>query len=244
LPCDQFCNHRARAAEAQKQTQFERDTETAGAPEHLLQTRHLQVSADVAGQRCPKRHNIPRFNPVASTPNLGAAPLRGPVRSLLGQWEHADLGDVTADGRSFEMNSDERIFVIEADQVIRSALGFILSEDRETYTFSEIDDALTKAAQLHPDAVLLGIGQIERHGAQLVAELMRQLRDSSIILVADTTTDPLALAGLNQGAQAVIGKPITFEGVSGKVDAVLAARPSAGGLASTSPAIASPQLSR
>jgi DNA-binding NtrC family response regulator len=142
------------------------------------------------------------------------------------------------------MASDERIFVIEADQVIRSALGFILSEDRETYTFSDIDDALAKADQLQPDVVLLGIGQIERHGAQLVAELMRQLRDSSIILVADTTTDPLAQAALSQGAQAVIGKPISFDGVRSKVDSVLAARFSAGTLAGPAPAIVSTQLSR
>jgi DNA-binding response OmpR family regulator len=142
------------------------------------------------------------------------------------------------------MTSDERIFVVEADQVIRSALGFILSEDHETYTFSELDDALAKATQLHPDVVLLGVGQIERHGAQLVADLMGQLRDSSIILVADTTTDQLALAGLNQGAQSVIAKPISFEGVRSKVDRALAARPSAGGLAAPEPAIMSTQLSR
>ena len=142
------------------------------------------------------------------------------------------------------MASDERIFVIETDQVIRSALGFILSEDHDTYTFSEIDDALTKAAQLHPDVVLLGIGQIERHGAQLVADLMRQLRDSSIILVADTTTAPLVQEGLHRGAQAVIGKPISFDGVSGKVDSVLAARSSASALAAPVPTVVPTQSSR
>jgi DNA-binding response OmpR family regulator len=151
---------------------------------------------------------------------------------------------VAACGRSFDMTSEQRIFVIEADQVVRSALGFILSEDRETYTFSEIDDAVAKAAQLHPDVVLLGIGQIERHGAQLVVDLMRRLHAGSIILVADTTTDPLALAALGHGAQAVIGKPITFDGVHSKVDMVLAAHPSASGLAAPAPAGLSTQLSR
>ena len=142
------------------------------------------------------------------------------------------------------MASHERIFVIEADQVIRSALGFILSEDRETFTFSEIDDALDKADQLRPDVVLLGLSLIERHGARLVADLVGLLRDSSIILVADTASAALVQEGLRHGAQAVISKPISFDGVRGKVDDVLAARPSAGGLAGAAPTIVSTQLNR
>jgi DNA-binding NtrC family response regulator len=137
------------------------------------------------------------------------------------------------------MSSDERVFVIEADQVIRSALGFILSEDRETYTFSEIDDAVAKAADVRPDVVLRGIAEIERHGAQLVADLARQMHDSRIVLVANSVAEPLAQAGLNHGAHAVIGKPITFDGVRGQVDAVLAARP--GTPSAPRPAIASTQ---
>jgi DNA-binding NtrC family response regulator len=132
------------------------------------------------------------------------------------------------------MSSDERVFVIEADQVIRSALGFILSEDRETYTFSEIDDAVAKACDVHPDVVLLGITQIERHGAGLVADLTHRLQGSRIVLVANSVAEPLAQAGLSHGAHAVIGKPITFDGVRGQVAAVLAARP---GTAAFAPAI-------
>ena len=139
------------------------------------------------------------------------------------------------------MSRDERIFVVEADQVIRSALGFILSEDRETYTFSEIDDAVAKADDVHPDVVLLGITQIERHGATLVADLIRRLHDSRIVLVANSTAEPLAQAGLSQGAHAVIGKPITFDGVRGQVEAVLGARTDPRGSEPPQPAIAPTQ---
>jgi len=142
------------------------------------------------------------------------------------------------------MASHERIFVIESDQVIRSALGFILSEDRETFTFSEIDDALAKADQFRPDVVLLGLGLIERHGAELVADLVGQLPCSSIILVANSASAPLVQDGLHHGARAVISKPISFDGVRGKVDSVLAARPSGSGLGGAAPTIVSTQLNR
>src|SRR3954469_714920 len=80
------------------------------------------------------------------------------------------------------MFSKSRVFVIEADQVIRSALGYILSERHETLTFSETADALTKAAT--PDIVLVGISILESEGAEVVAVLARKLHHAGIIVVA------------------------------------------------------------
>jgi DNA-binding response OmpR family regulator len=122
------------------------------------------------------------------------------------------------------MSGKACVFVIEADQVIRSALGYILSERHETFTFAETADELSKAARAAPDAVLVGSSILEDSGAEMVGVLARKLHQAGIIVVAGPTRSPLALAGLRQGAEAIIAKPITFDGVTHAVDAVLARR--------------------
>ncbi|CCD84314.1 Conserved hypothetical protein, putative Response regulator [Bradyrhizobium sp. ORS 285] len=122
------------------------------------------------------------------------------------------------------MSSRTCVFVIESDQVIRSALGYILSERHETFTFAETADALSKAARATPDAVLVGSSILEDDGAETVGMLARKLNQAGIIVVAGSTRSPLALAGLRQGAEAVIAKPITFDGVTHAVETVLARR--------------------
>jgi DNA-binding response OmpR family regulator len=122
------------------------------------------------------------------------------------------------------MSGKACVFVIEADQVIRSALGYILSERHETFTFAETADALSKAARAAPDAVLVGSSILEDSGAEMVGVLARKLHQAGIIVVAGSTRSPLALAGLRQGAEAIIAKPITCDGVTHAVDAVLARR--------------------
>ncbi len=122
------------------------------------------------------------------------------------------------------MSSRTCVFVIESDQVIRSALGYILSERHETFTFAETADALSKAARATPDAVLVGSSILEYGGAETVGMLARKLNQAGIIVVAGSTKSPLALAGLRQGAEAIIAKPITFDGVTHAVDTVLARR--------------------
>ncbi|MGJ4906432.1 response regulator [Bradyrhizobium oligotrophicum] len=141
------------------------------------------------------------------------------------------------------MASKARVFVIEADQVIRSALGYILSERHETFTFAETADALSKAVRATPDAVLVGSSILEDDGAETVGMLARKMHQAGIIVVAGSTRSPLALAGLQQGAEAIIAKPITFDGVTHAVDSVLARRGSEPG-PTASPARISTEISR
>jgi len=122
------------------------------------------------------------------------------------------------------MSSEARVFVIEADQVIRSALGYILSESYETFTFSATADALSKPAPFAPDVVLVGSSLLEDKGAETVASLADKLGRPGVIVVAESAKAPPALAGVRQGAEAVIAKPITHDGVSSAVEAVLARR--------------------
>jgi len=118
--------------------------------------------------------------------------------------------------------ADERIFVIEPDQVVRSALNYILDADNEIHAFPSFEEALDKADEVNPGIVVLGIGILKSHGEQVLADLSERLGDCKILLVADSTSDPLAQASLQMGAHDIISKPITFEGVRGKLDAALA----------------------
>lgn len=113
------------------------------------------------------------------------------------------------------------VFVVESDEVIRSALQFILDDHSEAYGFAGLDQAFAKAAGRTPDIVLLGIGFVQNNGESALAEIAARWPGVSILIVANSLNDPLALASLKWGAHDVLGKPITFDSVRCKVDALL-----------------------
>jgi len=116
---------------------------------------------------------------------------------------------------------DHVIFVVESDEVIRSALHFILDDQNETHSFANPDLAFAKATDAAPDLVLLGIGFVQSNGERAVGEIVMRWPGARIVVVANSANDPLALASLKWGAHDVLGKPITFDAVRGTVDAVL-----------------------
>jgi DNA-binding NarL/FixJ family response regulator len=116
---------------------------------------------------------------------------------------------------------DSIIFVVEGDEVVRSALHFILDDHNETHSFAHLDQALANAAGRTPSIILLGIGAVRHDGERTLAEIAIRLPNTRVLIVANSENDPLALASLKRGAHGVIGKPITFDSVRGKVDALL-----------------------
>lgn len=116
---------------------------------------------------------------------------------------------------------DEIIFVVEGDEVIRSALHFILDDQNETHSFASPNLALAKAMDVTPDLVLLGVDFLQDDGESALTEFARRLRGAKIMIVANSIHDPLARKGLKWGAHDVLGKPITFDSVHRRVDALL-----------------------
>jgi len=121
---------------------------------------------------------------------------------------------------------DDIIFVIEGDEVIRSALHFIQDDQNETYSFATLGLAFAKAADLKarglaPGLVLLGVDLLKNNGERVVAGIARQLPGARILIVANSVHDALALTSLEWGAHDVLGKPISFDSVRGRVDALL-----------------------
>lgn len=119
---------------------------------------------------------------------------------------------------------DDIVFVVENDEVVRSALHFILDDQNETHSYASLDQALTEAASRKPNAILLGLGMVQNNGEPILAEIVSRLPDTRILIVADSVNDPIAIASLKWGAHDVLGKPISFDSVRRKVDSLLRPR--------------------
>lgn len=118
-----------------------------------------------------------------------------------------------------------RIFVIEAEQVVRTALHYILREEHEAHAFATVEEAVCRGPDEKPNVVLLGIGMVRSKGLYFLTELASWLSDAKILLVADSMSDPLALAGLECGAHGIVGKPISLESVRDAVQLALGTPP-------------------
>lgn len=127
--------------------------------------------------------------------------------------------------RSPRPAGDRMIFVVETDDVVRSALQFILRDSNEIGTFASLDEALSKTSDGQPDAVLLGLSLVRNDGGRFFAQLATRLPDVRVLLVADSATDPLALDWIGRGAHDVLGKPITVDAVRRKVNLLLGWEP-------------------
>lgn len=121
----------------------------------------------------------------------------------------------------FPSGEDDIIFVIEGDEVIRSALHFILDDRNKTHSFATLDLAYAGAGDMTPDLVLLGIDFLKADGEDAMTGIMRRLPCSKILIVANSLNDPLALRALRLGAHGVLGRPISFDSVHRRVDELL-----------------------
>jgi CheY-like chemotaxis protein len=173
--------------------------------------------------RCPKQ------NKARQVPNDGREPdfrsqggIRTAVRSLLDASDQRIEGAMQFETEFYTTGDRPTVVVIESEQVVRSALHYILRGRYWTRAFATLDDAVGSSAET-PDVVLLGIAFLQSQGNTVLANLGEQFPDAKILLVAERTSDPLARASLETGAHGIVSKPISFDTVCGAVDAVLAA---------------------
>ncbi|WP_072370277.1 response regulator [Hyphomicrobium sp. NDB2Meth4] len=119
---------------------------------------------------------------------------------------------------------NKRIFVVDNDEIIRSALQFMLHDENETHELNSLDHAFQKAVDWKPDLLLLGTNVVQEKGTAVLAEIATRLPDTKVMLVADAANDPLALSCLESGAHDILAKPLTIESVRYKVDVLLGRR--------------------
>jgi len=119
---------------------------------------------------------------------------------------------------------NKRIFVVEDDEIIRSALQFMLHDENETHELASLDQAFAKGRDWKPDLILLGVSIVRARGVGVLAEIAAKTPGAKVLIVAESTDDPVGLACLKSGAHGVLGKPITIEAVRFKVDVLLGRR--------------------
>jgi DNA-binding response OmpR family regulator len=115
-----------------------------------------------------------------------------------------------------------RVFVIDQDEVTRTALQFMLHDEIETHELATLDEAYSKGVEwLKPDLVLLGVSFIAEHGTGLIDELKARFDPVRIIMVCEKSEEAVALEALKAGAHAALVKPLTLDAVRKRVDTIL-----------------------
>ncbi|WP_226581603.1 response regulator [Acuticoccus sediminis] len=115
-----------------------------------------------------------------------------------------------------------RVFVIDADDVTRTVLQFMLQDEIETHEVASLDEAFVKGVDwLKPHLILLGASLLSGNAQGVVAEIFQRFGGVRLVIVADASDDPAVTASLRAGAHGTILKPLTLEAVRRKVDTVL-----------------------
>jgi DNA-binding response OmpR family regulator len=115
-----------------------------------------------------------------------------------------------------------RVFVIDQDEITRTALQFMLHDEIETHELATLDEAYAKGVDwLKPNLVMLGVSFIAEHGPGLVNELKARFDQVRIIIVCEKSEEALALEALKAGAHSALVKPLTLDAVRKRVDTIL-----------------------
>jgi len=115
-----------------------------------------------------------------------------------------------------------RVFVVDADEITRTALQFMLHDEIETHELASPEEAYAKGTDwLKPDLVLLGVGFLKQEGIGLVATLRERFPGVRVLITCDKADEALAAEAVKAGASGVLLKPLTLEAVRKKVDTVL-----------------------
>ncbi len=114
---------------------------------------------------------------------------------------------------------NRRVYVVDADEVARAAVGFMLADECETHEFADLDAAFGRAREFAPDLVILGPSIVAAAGPSVFARV-NALGARAVVLVEPGARD-YANTCLSAGARGVIYKPLDIAAVRAKVDAFL-----------------------
>lgn len=116
---------------------------------------------------------------------------------------------------------NKRLFVVDDDEITRAALQFMLHDENEAHEVPDVASALSKSEQMKPDVILLGAGLVQKEGIEVLNLLKSRIPGMKLLLVADNDTDPLVTKCRQNGADAVLVKPLTIESTRKQVDRLL-----------------------
>lgn len=115
-----------------------------------------------------------------------------------------------------------RIFVVDEDEITRTALQFMLHDEIETHELASLEEAFEKGKDwLTPDILILGISIVAAKGAEVIGEITARYPAARVLIVTGKEDEALALTALKAGAHGALIKPLKLEAVRQKVDTIL-----------------------
>jgi DNA-binding NtrC family response regulator len=116
---------------------------------------------------------------------------------------------------------NKRIFVIVGDEIMRSALQFMLHDENETHELTSVEQCFEKGVEWRPDLVILGRDIVDTMGAGVIAAIGKRFEGVKILLFADGAGNPPAQSYFSLGVHDILSKPLSIETVRHKVDVLL-----------------------
>ena len=132
-----------------------------------------------------------------------------------------------------------RVIVVDDQPLVREGLAIILDAHPDIEVVGQAGDgqqAITLAAQIKPDVVLMDIKMPRMNGIAATREIKRRHPDTQILILTTYSDDELVFEGIRAGACGYLLKDITRE------ELARAVRGAAGGEAQIDPAVASQVL--
>jgi CheY-like chemotaxis protein len=136
---------------------------------------------------------------------------------------------------------NKRVFVVDGDEITRTALQFMLHDENETHEFADLDSALRKAEHWRPDLLILNAALVLSSAPDLIANLKARIAGLKVLVTIEAATapslargprlDPIGEAGTTDartlrqaGADGVLHKPLTIEKTRMAADVALGRR--------------------
>lgn len=123
---------------------------------------------------------------------------------------------------------NKRVFVVDNDDVVSTALQFMLADEMETHVLASAAEAIAKAASAPPELILLGSGVLESEGVAVITKLKASIADVRILVVCFDADEPIVKNALALGASSTLLRPLKLENVRRKVDAQIGRRAALG----------------
>lgn len=113
---------------------------------------------------------------------------------------------------------NRRVFVVDADEINRTALQFMLADDNETHEFATLATALEKGQQWPPDLFLIGEPLLADQGKALVARLRATWPGVKVLAICASDAAACVASAKAAGVDESVSRPFKMEAVRRKVD--------------------------
>ena len=121
---------------------------------------------------------------------------------------------------------NRRIFVIDSDEVRRTALQFMLADENETHEFAAVPAALEKGERWPPDLVLLGAALLAgARPSAVTAQLRARWPAARVVVVRGAGAAPQDDSPAAYGADDLLGPVLELGAVRRKADRWLGRKP-------------------